>query len=136
VSDTLVDSSVLLDILTNDPEWSQWSGANLDECAKTGTLCINAIIYAEVSIGFNLIEEVEEALPAASFSRLHLPLEAAFLAGKAFVQYKRRGGARSAPLPDFFVGAHAAVAGLGLLTRDAARIRTYFPTVKLISPDE
>ncbi len=132
---TLVDSNVLLDVLTEDPQWGEWSAAALERCADSGPLFINAIIYAEASIGFETIEECEEALPQDSFPRLHLPLEAAFLAGKAFLRYRYRKGIRTSPLPDFFVGAHAAVAGLRLLTRDSRRYRTYFPSLELVAPD-
>ncbi len=135
MSGTLVDSNVLLDLLTADPTWSAWSAAALERCANEGTLCINPIIYAEVSIGFTTIEECEAALPPEAFQRLPLPLEAAFLAGKAFLRYRQQGGKRMATLPDFFIGAHAAVMRLQLLTRDAARMRTYFPTVTLITPE-
>ena len=132
---TLVDSNVLLDVLTEDPRWGGWSSAALERCADSGPLFINAIVYAEVSIGFGTIEEFEEALPPESFGRLHLPLEAAFLAGKAFLRYRRRKGNWMSPLPDFFIGAHAAVAGLRLLTRDSRRYRTYFPSLELLAPD-
>jgi hypothetical protein len=134
VSGTLVDSNVILDILTDDPTWSTWSATALERCANEGTLYINPLIYAEISISFATIEEVEAALPEDSFRRLPLPLEAAFLAGKAFLQYRRQGGKRPSTLPDFFIGAHAAVAGLRLLTRGATRYRTYFPSVTLIAP--
>lgn len=130
----LVDSNVLLDVLTEDRAWADWSGAALERAAESGSLAINPIIYAEVSIRFERIEDLEETLPAAEFRRLPLPWEAAFLAGKAFLGYRRRGGTRRSPLPDFYIGAHAAVAGLGLVTRDATRYRTYFPTVDLIAP--
>jgi len=132
---TLVDSNVLLDVLTKDLRWGAWSSAALERSANTGPLYINAIIYAEVSIGFDTIEEFEEALPPESFGRLHLPLEAAFLAGKAFLRYRKRKGVRASPLPDFIIGAHAALAGLRLLTRDARRYRTYFPSLDLLAPD-
>ena len=132
---TLVDSNVLLDVLTEDPRWGEWSSAALERCADSGALYINAIVYAEVSIGFKTIEEFEEALPPDSFPRLHLPSEAAFLAGKTFLRYRHRKGIRTSPLPDFFIGAHAAVAGLRLLTRDSHRYRTYFPSLKLVAPD-
>jgi predicted nucleic acid-binding protein len=132
---TLVDSNVLLDVLTEDPRWGWWSSAALERCANSGPLFINAIVYAEVSIGFATIEEFEEALPPESFGRLHFPLEAAFLSGKAFLRYRRRKGIRTSPLPDFFIGAHAAVAGLRLLTRDGRRYRTYFPSLELLAPD-
>jgi predicted nucleic acid-binding protein len=131
----LVDSNVILDVLTDDPRWQAWSSSALEECANEGALYINAMIYAEVSISFARIEQVEEALPAEWFERLAIPLEAAFLAGKAFLSYRRKGGARTSTLPDFFIGAHAAVAGLRLLTRDAGRYRTYFPSLEIISPE-
>jgi hypothetical protein len=134
VNGTLVDSNVLLDVLTDDPRWGAWSAAALERCANSGRLYINAIIYAEVSIGFESIEEFEEALPPESFGRLHVPLEAAFLAGKTFLRYRRRAGIQTSPLPDFFIGTHAAVAGLRLLTRDARRHRTYFPSLELATP--
>ena len=131
---TLVDSNVLLDILTEDPRWSAWSAATLAEHADREVLAINPIIYAEVSIGFERIEALDEALPPSTFHRLALPWEAAFLAGKCFLAYRKRGGVRAAPLPDFYVGAHASVSGMTLLTRDAARYRTYFPKLQLIAP--
>lgn len=130
----LVDSNVLLEVATEDPKWGSWSSAALEEAAETSPLAINAIIYAEVSIRYATIEELEGALPRDVFRRDALPYEAAFLAGKAFVAYRRRGGQRSTPLPDFYIGAHAAVAGYRLLTRDASRYRTYFPTLGVISP--
>lgn len=132
---TLVDSNVILDILTEDPRWAVWSSYALERCANEGILYINAMIYAEVSISFDRIEEVEEALPPTWFERLDIPLEAAFLAGKAFLTYLRKGGARTSTLPDFFIGAHAAVAGLRLLTRDARRYETYFPALEIVSPE-
>ena len=131
---TLVDSNVILDVLTEDARWYAWSSTALAECANSGPLYINPIIYAEVSIGCATIEEMEEVLPSESFARLPIPLEAAFLAGKAFLRYRRRKGAKITPLPDFFIGAHAAVAGLRLLTRDSRRYRTYFPSVEIITP--
>jgi predicted nucleic acid-binding protein len=131
---TLVDSNVLLDIATNDPRWFHWSSAALEAAADESTLAINALIYAEVSIGFQRIEDLEQALPTTVFRREPLPYEAAFLAGKAFLHHRRRGGAKPSPLPDFYIGAHAAVSGFRLLTRDARRYRTYFPTVELIAP--
>lgn len=131
---TLVDSNVLLDILTEDPVWLDWSYTALAAAAEAGPLLINPIIYAEVSIRFTRVEDVEEALPSQDYRRLDLPWAAAFLAGKAFVAYRRRGGARTTPLPDFLIGAHAALGGFELLTRDVARYRTYFPGVALISP--
>ena len=131
---TLVDSNVLLDTLTEDGNWFQWSSTALAAAAEDSTLVINPIIYAEVSIGFERIEELEEALPTSYFRRDALPWEAGFLAGKCFAAYRRRGGLRRAPLPDFYIGAHAAVSGMTLLTRDVARYKTYFPRVRLISP--
>jgi hypothetical protein len=130
----LVDSNVLLDVLTEDPEWSAWSGQALADCAERSQLAINPLVYAEISIRFERIEELEDALPARDFVRLPLPWEAAFLAGKCFVRYRRRSGRRRSPLPDFYIGAHAAVAGLTLLTRDATRYRTYFPGLEIIAP--
>lgn len=129
----LVDANVLLDIATSDPRWFAWSAGALEECGAS-ILVINPIIYAEVSVGYRTIEELEEVFPAELFSREGLPYEAAFLAGKAYLAYRKRGGKRRSPLPDFLIGAHAAVAGHRLLTRDATRYRTYFPTVELIAP--
>jgi predicted nucleic acid-binding protein len=131
---TLVDSNVLLDLLTDDPMWSEWSASALADALDAGSVVINPIVYAEVSIGFDRIEDLEEALPATAFVREPLPYAAGFVAGKAFVAYRRRGGTRSAPLPDFYVGAHAAVAGYRLLTRDARRYRTYFPHLEVLAP--
>lgn len=131
---TLVDTSVLLDVLTDDPVWFDWSTDMLRTAADAGPLWINPVIYAEASVRFTKIEELEDALPVEDFRRVPLPWEAAFLAGKAFLRYRRSGGAKSSPLPDFFIGAHAAVAEIELLTRDASRVLTYFPTVRLITP--
>ena len=131
---TLVDSNVLLDIATEDPAWYEWSAEALANAANEGPLILNAIVYAEVSIGFATIEELDDALPLSVFEREHLPFEAAFLAGKAFLAYRRRGGARPVPLPDFYIGAHAAINSHRLLTRDAQRYRAYFPTVRLLTP--
>lgn len=130
----LVDSNVLLDIATNDPTWGDWSGRALARSADHAILVINALIYAEVSIGFRRIEDLEDALPTDLYRRENLPYEAAFLAGKCFLRYRRAGGTKRSPLPDFYIGAHAAVAGYRLLTRDAGRYRTYFPTLDLIAP--
>lgn len=130
----LVDSNVILDVATEDRRWFDWSSAALADAADTSVLVINPLIYAEVSIGFDRIEELEEALPTALFRREALPFEAAFLAGKCFLSYRRRGGGRSSPLPDFYIGAHAATEGYRLLTRDGTRFRTYFPTVELLAP--
>ena len=130
----LVDSNVLLDIFSEDKTWLQWSSEALSSCAESMVLCINPIIYAEVSIGFNRIEELEDALPRDFFHYSRLPYEAAFLAGKCFLRYRRAGSNKRSPLPDFFIGAHAAVAQMALLTRDAARYRTYFPSLEIIAP--
>jgi len=131
---TLVDSNVFLDIATDDPRWSGWSSDRLGEALERGPVVINPIVYAEVSTGFELVEDLDEVLPRAHFLREPLPWHAGFLAGKAFLAYRRRGGARTSPLPDFYIGAHAAVAGHRLLTRDRARYSTYFPSVDVIAP--
>lgn len=133
--DTLIDANVLIDIATADARWGDWSQAALEKCADEGHLHINPIIYAEVSIAYQRIEELELVLPASLITRTPLPWEAAFLAGKCFKAYRRRGGTRRSPLPDFYIGAHAAVAGMRLLTRDARRYRSYFPRLRLIAPD-
>jgi hypothetical protein len=130
----LVDSNVILDVATRNPAWEAWSSEALERAANEAVLVINPIVYAEVSIGFSRIEELEQALPSDQYRRDALPYEAAFLAGKCFLRYRRRGGARTSPLPDFYIGAHAAVAGFRLLTRDATRYRTYFPALELIAP--
>jgi hypothetical protein len=134
-SEILVDSNVILDVVTEDRRWSRWSGDRLAECAEHSILAINPIVYGEVSIGFTRIEDLDDALPADLLERRPLPWEAAFLAGKCFLEYRKRGGERMAPLPDFYIGAHAAVAGMKLLTRDPRRYRTYFPKVWLIAPE-
>ena len=131
---TLVDSNVLLDVLTDAVSWVDWSAAALAAAAENGPLWINPIIYAEVSVRFSRIEDLEDTLPAEDFRRAPLPWEAAFLAGKAFLQYRRSGGSKTSTLPDFYIGAHAAAADLVLLTRDPRRYRTYFPTVNVIAP--
>lgn len=132
---TLVDSNVLLDVITEDATWLEWSSSALAGAADDGPLFINPIIYAEVSVRFSRIEDVEEALPSSDYGRLTIPWESAFLAGKAFLDYRRNKGTRSSTLPDFFIGAHAAVAQLQLLTRDDTRYRIYFPAVQLTSPN-
>lgn len=131
---TLVDSSVLLDIFTEDRRWLEWSTGALAAAAESGPLYVNPIVYAEVSVRFSRVEDLEEALPHEEFRRASLPWSAAFLAGKAFTAYRRKGGEAPVPLPDFFIGAHAAVEAMTLLTRHAGRYRTYFPTVELLSP--
>ena len=130
----LVDSNVLLDVMTEDPIWFEWSSAALAQAAETEILVINPLIYAEVSVRFERIEELDAALPPDLFRRDGLPWEAGFLAGKCFSLYRRRGGTRRSPLPDFYVGAHAAIRRHVLLTRDGTRYRSYFPTLELISP--
>jgi predicted nucleic acid-binding protein len=136
VSGTLVDANVILDVLTEDPVWLSWSIDSLAAAAETGPLLINPIIYAEVSVRFSSVEELDDTIPPKDYRRLALPWEAAFLAGKAFLQYRRNSGTRVSTLPDFFIGAHAAIDKLTLLTRDPSRYKTYFPTVELIAPDE
>lgn len=131
---TLVDANVLLDVATDDPRWSDWSSRALADAVRRRPVLINPVIYAEVSVGFSRIEDLDAALPSAIYHRSELPWAAGFLAGKAFLRYRRRGGARVSPLPDFYIGAHAAISGLVLLTRDATRYRTYFPTVALVAP--
>jgi len=132
---TLVDSHVLLDILTEDPRWENWSTDALADAAEAGPLYINPIVYSEVSIRFSTVEALEDALPPQDYRREPIPGAAAFLAGKVFLDYRRNRGTRSTTLPDFFIGAHAAVAGFDLLTRDVGRYRTYFPTVTVIAPE-
>jgi predicted nucleic acid-binding protein len=130
----LVDSNVLLDVATNDPNWGEWSARALAEVAEHASLIINPIVYAEVSIGYSTIEALDAALPVALYRREALPWEAGFLAERCFVQYRRRGGLRHLHLPDFYKGAHAAIGRLALLTRDSARYRSYFPSVEIIAP--
>jgi hypothetical protein len=135
MADVMVDSNVLLDVLTEDPAWFEWSSRSLQQCAQDHILVINPIIYAEVSIGFDRIEDLDAALPERMVERRPIPPEAAFLAGKCFLKYRARGGEKRSTLPDFFIGAHAAVEKMTLLTRDASRYRTYFPRLTLISPE-
>jgi len=130
----LVDSNVLLDLMTEDARWFSWSQRALEEAADRTRLVINAVVYGEVSVRFSRIEDLEAALPGELIGRENIPYEAAFLAAKAFARYRRQGGTRSSTLPDFFIGAHAAVAGYELLTRDGTRFRTYFPKLALIAP--
>ncbi len=130
----LVDSNVILDIATEDPVWFSWSSETLTDWAESDILVINPVIYAEVSIGYDRIEDLESILPPNYFRRDPIPWEAAFLAGKCFVKYRRRGGEKRSPLPDFFVGAHAATRKMRLMTRDSGRYRTYFPRLELITP--
>lgn len=132
---TLVDSTVLIDVITGNETWAERSATALTRAADAGPLVINPVIFAEVSMCFTSIEDLEEVLPPDEFSRAPLPWPAAFLAGRCFVDYRRRGGVKTSPLPDFFIGAHAAVQKFALLTRDTNRYRTYFPTVELICPE-
>jgi predicted nucleic acid-binding protein len=131
---TLVDSNVILDVVTEDDDWMEWSASALARAADSGRLVINPLVYAEVSVGFDTIEALDEALPPDYYTREALPWEAAFLAARAFVKYRRKGGRKGAPLPDFYIGAHAAIRRYSLLTRDARRYRAYFPTVVIIAP--
>ena len=131
---TLVDSNVVLDVVTDDQEWGDWSAAMLSQAAQEGRLLINPIIYAEVACRFTRIEDLDEVLPAEYFTREPLPWAAGFLAARAFLAYRRRGGTRPTPLSDFFIGAHAAIQGYTLLTRDRRRYRTYFPKLRVIEP--
>lgn len=130
---TLVDSCVLLDVITGDKQWVDWSAEQIAVAMDAGRVVINPLIYAEVSVGFESVEELDELLPAGDYEREPLPYVAGFAAGKAFLRY-RRGGDRRSPMPDFYIGAHAAVAGYRLLTRDVRRYRRYFPTVDIIAP--
>src|SRR5271156_1926341 len=131
----LIDSNVLLDLITEDQQWFAWSSAMLADTAEHSRLGINPIVYAEISIRYSRIEDLNAAIPTTLVDREPVPYEAAFLAGKAFSIYRKRGGKKRATLPDFFIGAHASVAGYTLLTRDATRYRTYFPRLALIAPE-
>ncbi len=130
----LVDSNVILDLFEEDPGWVDWSESMLQQYSHTSPMYINPVIYSEISIGFKRIEELEDAITGCGFQMLQIPKEALFLAGKIFIKYKKRKGIKRSPLPDFFIGAHAAVNNLELITRDTQRYKSYFPTVKLISP--
>lgn len=129
-----VDSCVLLDLFTDDPKWADWSEKILGIYSRTNTLYINSIVYTEVSIGFNRIEEVEHAINQVGVTVLEIPREALFLAGKVFLNYRKNKGTKSSTLPDFFIGAHASVSSFDLITRDTAKYKTYFPNIKLICP--
>lgn len=130
----LVDANVLIDLFTNDPEWADWSESALAEALEKGGVVINPIVYAEVSIAFSSNVPLDAALERLRVQRSDLPYEAAFLAGKAFLKYRKRGGLKRSPLPDFYIGAHAQNEAIALLTRDPSRYRTYFPQLKLICP--
>lgn len=131
----LVDSNVILDVLTGDETWSDWSADALAHAARRGATCINPIVFSEVAVGFDDLEELDARIPAAILRRTPLPFGAAFLAAKAHQAYRRRGGTRLATLPDFYIGAHAVVDGLTLVTRDPRRYRASYPTIRLITPE-
>ena len=131
---TLVDSCVLLDVITGDERWADWSAGEIAAAMDAGRVVINPLIYAEVSVGYETVEELDELLPASDYEREPLPYLAGFAAGKVFVRYRRSGGDKRSPMPDFYIGAHAAIAGYRLLTRDVRRYRTYFPTIDIIAP--
>ena len=131
-----VDSCILLDLFTDDPIWADWSENILDRYSQTNTLYINSIVYTEVSIGFNKIEEVEKAISQLGIKVLEIPREALFLTGKVFLKYRKNKGIKNSPLPDFFIGAHATVSKFDLITRDSAKYKTYFPSLKLVCPDK
>ncbi|WP_337875674.1 type II toxin-antitoxin system VapC family toxin [Elioraea sp.] len=131
---TLVDTNVLLDLVTDNADWAEWSQRQLEAAAVRGPVLINDVVYAELSVGFLRVEEMNDVLAAAQVEVAPIPREALFLAGKVFQRYRAGGGSRTGVLPDFFIGAHAAVAQLPLLTRDVRRYRSYFPTVRLIAP--
>lgn len=131
----LVDTNVLIDVFQNDPDWAGWSMRQLRAQAQVHDLVINAVIYAELSLAFDSVAALDDAIEDLALVFAELPRPALFLAGRAFVRYRREGGGRSCVLPDFFIGAHAAVAGCGILTRDARRYGNYFHTVPLIAPE-
>ena len=131
-----VDSCVLLDLFTNDVNWADWSESVLEKYSQTNSLYINSIVYTEVSIGFNNIEEVEQAITELGIKVLEMPREALFLTGKVFLKYRKNKGTKISPLPDFFIGAHASISRFELITRDSGKYKTYFPQVRLIHPYE
>lgn len=133
---TLVDTNVLLDLVTDDPDWAEWSIATLEAAALEGSLCINDVVYAELSVRYERIEDLDAMLEDSAIEITPPPRAALFLAGKVFTRYRRSGGTRTGVLPDFFIGAHAAVSGIPLLTRDGRRYRSYFPTLELIAPEK
>ena len=132
----LVDTNILLDLFTNDPIWADWSARELRILSAQEALVVNPVVYAELSVGFDRIEDLDAALATAGVDLLESPRAALFLAGQAFQTYRAQGGTRTGVLPDFFIGAHAVVAGMSLLTRDTRRYRSYFPTVVLITPGD
>ena len=131
----LVDSCVLLDLFTDNPNWAEWSEATLEKYSLTNSLFINSIVYTELSMGFEKVEELESALDMLNLKVLEMPREALFLTGKVYLQYRKNKGTKTSPLPDFFIGAHASVSQLDLITRDLNRYRTYFPNINLIHPE-
>jgi len=130
----LIDSCVLLELFTNDPQWADWSERILDDYSQTNTLYINTIVYTEISIGFTKIEVLDEAIYQLGIKVLEIPREALFLTGKTFLKYRRNKGTKNSPLPDFFIGAHASVSMFTLITRDVAKYKTYFPQINLVCP--
>ncbi len=132
----LVDSNVILDVFLDDPKWADWSESALERYSESSTLYINPIVYTEISIGFERIEDLEYAIINGGFKMLQISKEALFLAGKAFLRYRKNKGAKISPLPDFYIGAQAAILGLKLITRDVARYRTYFPNVSWLVPNK
>lgn len=132
---TLLDSNVLIDVIGEDPVWADWSNEALTVALEHGAAFVNQIVYAEISVGFANVEDCDWALDVRGIERMPMPWPAAFLAGRTFIEYRRRGGAKRSPLPDFLIGAHAAVEGLSLLTRDPRRYRSYFPSLTLIAPE-
>lgn len=130
----LVDTNVLVDVLQNDPQWAEWSIAQLRAQAQLHALAINPVIYAEMSLSFSTLEALDDVVTTMALELREIPRPALFLAAKAFALYRRRGGSKAQVLPDFFIGAHAAVEGWPLLTRDASRFRTYFPTLEVVAP--
>ena len=132
----MVDTNVLFDLVTDDPVWADWSARQLRILSARGTLIVNPVVYAELSVGYDRVDEVDAALDAAGVELVEIPRPALFLAGKAFQSYRARGGSKTGVLPDFFIGAYAVVEGLSLLTRDIRRYRSYFPTLELITPGD
>ena len=130
----LVDSCILLDLFTADPTWADWSEATLESYSQSHFLCINSVIYAEASVGFERLVDVDEAIAELGVTSLDIPRKALFLAGKAFLRYRRNEGKKHSPLPDFFIGAHALASDIPLITRDVSNYRTYFPKVHIVSP--
>ena len=131
-----VDSCVLLDLFTNDPKWADWSENILELYSQTNTLYINSIVYTEISIGFNTIEEVEKAIYELGVKVIEIPREALFLTGKVFLKYRKNKGTKTSPLPDFFIGSHVTISKFNLITRDLNRYKTYFPQIKIIHPED